>query len=225
MKVLLVEDDSQVAETVAQGLRMAGKDVEIASSAREGLFRVGAENYDVIILDRIMPGLDGMAMIKLLRSAGVRTPVLMLTAIGATQDRVDGLEAGADDYLIKPFAFAELFARVNALARRPNLDHGEAMLRLGDLELDLLKGKMRRGAQEIALQPTELRLLEQFMRRPGEVLSREMLLQFVWEMNVASTTNVVEVSISRLRRKLDTQNAPPLIHTVRGAGYVLRVPN
>lgn len=223
MKLLLVEDDAPTAESIAQGLRELGNVVDVAPDAREGLFRLGSDDYDVIIIDRIMPGLDGLAMVKLLRSAGFKTPVLILTAMSAVQDRVEGLDAGADDYLAKPFAFIELAARINALARRPALAAGEAVLRVADVELDLLERTMRRGARKIALLPTELRLLEQFMRHPGQVLTRTMLLEHVWDIAFDPNTNVVDVHISRLRRKLDTVDTAQLIHTVRGAGYMLRV--
>jgi two-component system, OmpR family, response regulator len=224
MKILLIEDDADTAEYVAKGLRETGCIVDRADNGRDGLLLAAGEPYDAIIVDRMLPGLDGLAIVKTIRGAGVKTPVLFLTTLGGIDDRVEGLEAGGDDYLVKPFAFAELNARINALVRRPPLSETETTLRVGDLVFDLLKRSVARGGQRIDLQPQELKLLEYLMRNAGRVVTRTMLLENVWEYHFEPQTSVVETHISRLRSKIDRGFPVPLIHTVRGSGYSLREP-
>ncbi|MDP1536530.1 MAG: response regulator transcription factor [Burkholderiales bacterium] len=221
MKILLIEDDAHTATFVANGLREHGHVVEHSASGRDGLFLASAGGYDVLVIDRMLPVVDGLAIVKTLRGAGVKTPVLLLTTLGGVNDRVDGLEAGADDYLTKPFAFAELLARVNALARRPPLAGETTTLRVGDLELDRLKRAVTRAGKRIDLQPQEFRLLEYLMRHAGQVVTRTMLLENVWEFHFDPHTSVVETHISRLRTKIDRDFDDELIHTVRGSGYSL----
>ena len=222
MKILLVEDDAETAHYVLQGLQEAGHNVAVAPNGRDGLFRAAGEDWDLLIVDRMLPGLDGLGMVRTLRGAGVSTPVLFLTTLGGIDDRVDGLNAGADDYLVKPFAFSELAARVAALGRRPRRTAPEVMLKVADLEMDLLARTVRRGAEDVDLQPREFRLLEYLMRHADQVVTRTMLLENVWDFHFDPHTNVVETHISRLRGKIDKGRANPLIHTVRGAGYCLR---
>jgi len=228
MRVLLIEDDRATADYLAKGLREIGHVVEAAHTGRDGLFMALNESFDAIITDRMLPGPDGLSILRALRASGTRTPVLIVTALGEVDARVDGLDAGADDYLAKPFAFSELRARLDAMTRRAaTTSEGEtAVLRVGDLEMNLLRRTVHRGAQPIELLPTEFRLLEFMMRHPGQVLTRTMLLERVWDFNFDPTTNVVDVHISRLRRKLEAgrdpgAGGPPLIRTLRGAGYVL----
>jgi two-component system OmpR family response regulator len=222
MKLLLIEDDNATAGHIIKSLRQHGHVVDHAPNGREGLFLAGGETYDVMIVDRMLPGLDGLGVVKTIRGAGVKTPVLFLTTLGGIDDRVEGLEAGGDDYLVKPFAFAELLARVNALARRPPPTEAQTLLRVADLEVDLLKRSVTRGGERINLQPQEFKLLEHLMRHAGRVVTRTMLLESVWEFHFDPQTTVVETHISRLRRKVDQGFEQPLIHTVRGAGYCLR---
>lgn len=222
MKILLIEDDAATAAHVVKSLRQHGHVVDHAANGRDGLFLAAGETYDVMIVDRMLPGLDGLGIVKTIRGAGVKTPVLILTTLGGIDDRVEGLESGADDYLVKPFAFAELLARVNALARRPPPAERETVLRIADLELDLLKRRVTRAGQRIDLQPQEFKLLEYLMRHAGRVVTRTMLLENVWEFHFDPQTTVVETHISRLRRKVDHGQEKPLIHTIRGAGYCLR---
>jgi two-component system OmpR family response regulator len=225
MKVLLVEDDAETHAYVKRGLEQHGHGVDAATSGRDGLFLALGSAYDVMILDRMLPGLDGLAMVKTLRSAGNLTPVLFLTAVSAVGDRVEGLEAGADDYLIKPFSFAELLARMNALGRRPPLAAPvETVLRTADLEMDLITRTVRRAGREIELQPREFRLLEYLLRNAGRVLTRTMLLEHVWEFHFDPKTNIVETHMSRLRAKIDKGFDSELLETVRGSGYRLRAP-
>jgi two-component system OmpR family response regulator len=224
MKLLLVEDDKDTADYVSRGLREQGHVIDHAANGRDGLFLAGDGAYDVLIVDRMLPGIDGLGVVRMLRDTGVRTPVLVLTALGGVGDRVKGLDAGADDYLAKPFAFAELLARLNALARRPPLVDVQTVLRVGDLEMNLLKRTVTRGGKEIDLQPREFQLLEYLMRNAERVVTRTMLLEAVWDFHFDPRTNIVETHVSRLRAKLAQTGAPELIHTVRGAGYVLRSP-
>jgi two-component system OmpR family response regulator len=224
MKILVVEDDPETAEYVAGGLAEEGHLTMRAASGDEGLFRAAGEAFDLLIVDRMLPALDGVALVRTLRAAGNRTPVLFLTALGGVDDRVTGLNAGSDDYLVKPFAFAELVARVAALGRRPVGGPTETRLRVADLDLDLLSRVVRRSGQEIDLKPREFRLLEYLMRHAGQVVTRTMLLENVWDFHFDPHTNVVETHISRLRGKIDKGFGPELIHTVRGAGYCLRAP-
>jgi len=224
VKILIVEDDAETASYVANGLTEAGHLVDRAADGRDGLFLASGGSYDVLVVDRMLPQLDGLGLVRALRAAGVRTPALMLTARAGVGDRVEGLEAGADDYLAKPFAFAELLARINALARRPPLQAEPTVLRVADLEMDLLKRSVTRAGRRIELQPREFRLLEYLMRRQGEVVTRTMLLEGVWDFHFDPKTSVVETHISRLRAKLDKGFGAELIHTVRGAGYTIRAP-
>lgn len=221
MKLLLIEDDRETADYVMRGLREQGHVVDHAANGRDGLFRADDGPYDVLIVDRMLPGIDGLALVRMLREADVRTPVLFLTALGGVGDRVRGLDAGGDDYLAKPFAFAELLARVNALARRPPLVDVQTVLRAGDLEMDLLRRTVTRSGKEIDLQPREFQLLEYLLRNADRVVTRTMLLESVWDFHFDPHTNIVETHISRLRSKLAQGGGPELIHTVRGAGYVL----
>jgi len=225
MKLLVVEDDAETAAYVARGLREQGHVVDVAGDGRDGLFHAAEGGYDVLVVDRMLPKLDGLGLLRALRAAGVHTPVLMLTALGEVDARVEGIEAGADDYLGKPFAFAELAARIGALGRRPPLVEGATtVLRLADLEMDLLRREVRRGSRVIDLQPREFRLLEYLLRHAGEVVTRTMLLEQVWEYHFDPQTSVVETHISRLRGKIDRGFDSELLHTVRGAGYSLRTP-
>lgn len=219
MKLLVVEDDATTSTYIARGLREEGHAVDVVADGRDGLVQATAGQYDVLILDRMLPELDGLALLKTLRGAGNTTPVLLLTAMGAVEDRIDGLNAGADDYLVKPFAFGELSARVNALARRPQALEQETTLRAGDLTMDLISRRVTRAGQEIDLLPREFALLEHLLRRKGRVQTRTMLLEAVWDISFDPMTNVVETHISRLRAKVDRPFETELIQTVRGAGY------
>ncbi|MHB8743796.1 MAG: winged helix-turn-helix domain-containing protein [Sulfuricaulis sp.] len=221
MKILLIEDDSETADYVATGLREHGHVVDVAANGRDGLFLASEGRYDLLIVDRMLPGLDGLVIVKTLRGAGVLTPALFLTTLAGVDDRVEGLNAGGDDYLTKPFAFSELLARVHALARRPRMAAEPTVLRVADLELDLLKRRATRAGQPIELLPIELRLLEYLLRNAGQTITRTMLLEHVWEFHFDPKTNVVETNISRLRTKIDKPFAHELIHTVRGSGYRL----
>ncbi|MGN8160404.1 winged helix-turn-helix domain-containing protein [Salinisphaera sp. SWV1] len=219
-KILLIEDDPETADYVARGLRELGHTVDIARDGAEGLFFATEESgYALLIVDRMLPRLDGLAIVKTMRDAGLKTPVLFLTTMGGIDDRVEGLEAGGDDYLTKPFAFAELAARVQALARRPPLQTEATILQVADLTMDIVKRRVWRGNQPIELQPREFRLLEYLMRHAGEVVTRTMLLEHVWDFHFEPRTSVVETHISRLRAKIDRGFETPLLHTVRGAGY------
>ncbi|HZU89914.1 MAG TPA: response regulator transcription factor [Stellaceae bacterium] len=224
MKILVVEDDPETAEYIVGGLAEEGHLAVRAANGEEGLFRAAAESFDLLIVDRMLPRLDGLALVKTLRGAGNRTPVLFLTALGGIDDRVIGLNSGGDDYLVKPFAFAELVARVGALGRRPPASPVETRLRVADLDLDLLSRTVRRAGRAIDLQPREFRLLEYLMRHAGQVVTRTMLLENVWDFHFDPRTNVVETHISRLRGKIDKGFEPELLQTVRGAGYRVRNP-
>lgn len=225
MRVLVIEDDEETAAYIANGLREAGGSVEIVRDGRDGLVRLSSESFDLALLDRMLPGLDGLSIVRLARAAGVATPVLMLTAMGTIEDRVGGLEGGADDYLVKPFSFAELNARANALLRRPPLREEETVLRVADLALDRLRRTVRRSETDVDLQPREFRLLEALMLNAGRVVTRTMLLERVWEFHFDPGTNIVETHISRIRAKIAVdRGSAPLIHTIRGAGYVIRAP-
>jgi two-component system OmpR family response regulator len=225
MKLLIVEDDKEAAAYLKRALSEVGHTVDVASTGRSGLMLAAGETYDVIILDRMLPEIDGLAILRTIRASGVKTPVLLLTALGGIDDRVEGLEAGSDDYLVKPFALAELLARVNALARRPPTQEVRTELSVADLRLDLLKRTVTRGGQRIELQPREFQLLEYMLRHAGRVVTRTMLLESVWDFHFDPKTNIVETHMSRLRGKVDRGHAHELIHTVRGAGYVLREPD
>ena len=224
MKVLLVEDDEAMADYLTNGLRQHGHVIDRAANGRDGLFLAADGSYDVMIVDRMLPGMDGLALVRTARGAGVRTPVLFLTTLGGIDDRVEGLEAGGDDYLVKPFAFAELHARVQALARRPPMAAVESAFRVADLEMDIVRRSVARGGRRLDLTPVEFRLLEYLMRHAGQVVTRTMLLEQVWDFHFDPRTNIVETHVSRLRSKVDRDFGVELIHTVRGAGYCLRVP-
>ena len=223
MRFLLVEDDPEVARFVVKGLAEAGHVVELAPDGREGLYRATGEAFDAIVVDRMLPGaMDGLSMVETLRRAGNQTPVLILSALGQVDERVRGLKAGGDDYLTKPFAFSELQARLEAIMRRGSAKAVETVLRAADLEFDLLSREVRRAGRRLELLPREMRLLEYLMRHAGQVVTRTMLLEAVWDYHFDPQTNVIDVHVSRLRQKLDRGFARPLIHTIRGAGYSLR---
>lgn len=224
VRILVVEDDGSTNDYLAQGLRQLGHTVESVVDGREGLLHASTREYDLLLVDRMLPGLDGLALVRTLRAAGIKTPALFLTALGGIDDRVAGLDAGGDDYLVKPFAFAELAARVNALARRPPLAEVQTTLRVADLEMNLLERTAVRAGARLELQPREFRLLEYLMKNAGRVVTRTMLLENVWEFHFDPRTNIVETHISRLRSKVDRGHEVALIQTVRGAGYVLRAP-
>jgi two-component system OmpR family response regulator len=228
MRTLVIEDDKDAAAYMAKGLAESGHTVEVAHNGKDGLLMAATEGFDVLIVDRMLPGLDGLNLVKTLRATGNRTPVLFLSALGEVDDRVKGLRAGGDDYLVKPYAFSELLARLEALVRRRASeanDGRETVLRYVDLSMDLLSRRVERGGKEIELQPREFKILEVLMRHPGQVMTRTMLLEKVWDYRFDPQTNVIDVHISRLRQKVDRGYDFPLIHTVRGAGYSLRAPD
>ncbi|MGH7070910.1 MAG: winged helix-turn-helix domain-containing protein [Acetobacteraceae bacterium] len=223
MRILVVEDDKDVAGFVVKGLRESGHVVEHADNGRDGLFLAASEAFDAIVLDRMLPGgVDGLRILETLRSQRNTVPVLFLSALGQVDDRVLGLKAGGDDYLTTPFAFSELLARVEALTRRGKGDGPTTKLVVADLEMDLLSRSVHRAGQKIDLQPREFLLLEYLMRHAGQVVTRTMLLEGVWDYHFDPQTNVIDVHVSRLRQKVDKPFAGPLIHTVRNAGYMLR---
>jgi two-component system OmpR family response regulator len=223
MRILVVEDDRDVAGFVVRGLKETGHVVELADNGRDGLFMAASENFDAIILDRMLPGgIDGLKILETLRVQKNAVPVMILSALADVDERVKGLKAGGDDYLTKPFAFAELLARVEALGRRGKAEATQTKLTVEDLELDLLSRQVRRAGQKIDLQPREFRLLEYLMRHAGQVVTRTMLLEGVWDYHFDPQTNVIDVHVSRLRQKVDKPVPIPLIHTVRYAGYMLR---
>ncbi|NNM77735.1 response regulator transcription factor [Sphingomonas sp. ID1715] len=222
MQILVAEDDAETAEFVARGLDELGHGVLRAANGPDALHLATTEAVDVLVLDRMLPGMDGVAVLRRLRAAKIDTPVLLLTALGRIEDRVEGLEAGADDYLVKPFAFSELAARINALGRRRPLSDAPTELASGPLQMDLLKREVRRGRRAIALQPREFRLLEELMRNSDRVVTRTMLLERVWGFHFDPQTNIVETHMSRLRAKLNEGGADDVIETVRGVGYRMR---
>ena len=224
MRFLLVEDDEDTARYVTKGLAEHGHVVDRVADGRSGLFQAREVAYDALMVDRMLPGLDGLSLVRVLRQAGVRTPVRFLTALGGLDDRVAGLDGGGDDYLAKPFAFSELLARLNALARRPPLVERHRVLRVADLELDAERRTVARAGVPVALQPREFRLLEYLMRHAGTVVTRAMLLEQVWDFDFDPKTSLVEAHISRLRAKIDRPFGAELIHTLRGAGYTIREP-
>jgi two-component system OmpR family response regulator len=219
MKLLVVEDDTTTADFIARGFREEGHVVDRLDNGRDALSRASSASYDVMIIDRMLPDLDGLSLMRALRAAHVSTPAIFLTALGGVDDRIDGLQAGGDDYLVKPFAFGELSARVAALGRRPPLQETETVLRAGDLEMDLIHRSVTRAGQRIDLLPREFSLLEHLLRRKGRIQTRTMLLESVWDINFDPQTNVVETHVSRLRAKVDRPFDRQLITTVRGAGY------
>lgn len=224
MHILLVEDDQSTADYASKGLTQAGHVVDVLENGKEALIQCMQTQYDVLVVDRMMPGMDGLSMVKAVRASGVSTPVLFLTAMSGVDDRVEGLEAGGDDYLTKPFAFSELLARVNALGRRPAESKEQTTLQVADLKIDLLKRTAQRGDTEIELQPREFVLLEVLMRNEGRVVSRTMLLEQVWDFHFDPKTSVVETHISRLRSKIDKPFDVNLLHTIRNIGYSLHTP-
>lgn len=219
MRILLLEDDKTTSSYLIKALSEAGHVVDLVEDGRDALTQGTHEQYDLALIDRMTPGLDGLSLLKALRAAKVSMPVLMLTAIGGVDDRVEGLEAGADDYLVKPFAFSELLARINALGRRPKAQEVKVRFKVADLEIDLAERTVRRAGELIDLQPREFKLLEVLVRAEGRVVTRTMLLERVWDFNFDPKTSVVETHISRLRAKIDRQFDQPLIHTVRNTGY------
>jgi len=226
MRVLVVEDDAQVAAYLVKGLKEQGYNVDHAADGKNGLFLASSEEYDAMIIDRMLPELDGLAIVQSVRAAGKSTPMLILSALGDVDARVEGLRAGGDDYLTKPFAFIELLARLDALLRRARqTPAADTTLRVADLELDQLTRTVKRGGIAIALQPREYRLLEYLMSNAGRVVTRTMLLEQVWDYYFDPQTNVIDVHISRLRGKIDKNFDQPLLQTVRGAGYMIREPD
>ena len=222
--VLVIEDDAETAEQLADALQTNGYRVDLAVDGEDGLRRGLVGDYVVMTVDRMLPHLDGIKVIRRLREKGILTPALILSALGEIDDRVRGLRAGGDDYLVKPFASREMLARVDALARRSATGIKETMLRIGDLEIDLFARVVRRQDREIELLPREFQLLEYLARNAGQVVSRAMLLQHVWDLHFDPTTNVIDVYVGRVRRKIDSSQSYPLIHTIRGVGFCLRAP-
>jgi two-component system OmpR family response regulator len=222
MNILLAEDDAETASYVRKGLTSEGHVVDHVTDGREALTQAMAQGYDLLILDRMMPGLDGLSVLKSLRAARIRTPAILLTAMGSVDERVAGLRGGADDYMVKPFAFVELLARIDTIARRPALKEEVTELAVGDLRLDLLKREATREGKTIELQPREFLLLKHFMERPGRVQTRTILLEAVWGLHFDPKTSVVETHISRLRNKIDKPFSKPLLQTLHGVGYVLQ---
>ncbi|SMF60571.1 two component transcriptional regulator, winged helix family [Tistlia consotensis] len=221
MRILIVEDDAKTADYLAKGLTEAGHTVDTAADGREGLFLASGGDYDAVVLDRMLPKLDGLAVLQALRAAEIETPVLILSAVGHVDERVKGLKAGGDDYLVKPFAFSELLARIEALSRRRSSAVAQTKLNVADLEMDLLARRVTRSGKAIDLQPREFKLLEYLLRHNGQTVTRTMLLEGVWDYHFDPQTNVIDVHVSRLRQKIDREFDRPLIHTVRGVGYRL----
>jgi two-component system OmpR family response regulator len=225
MRVLIVEDDLEAAAYLVKGLKESGYVADHVADGREALYRVAAETYDAAVVDRMLPGVDGLTIIRTMRSAGNHTPVLILSALGDVDDRVKGLKAGGDDYLVKPYAFAELLARLEALLRRGRAEAPDTTLKIADLEMDLVGRAVKRAGKPIELKPKEFALLEYLMRHAGHVVTRTMLLENVWDYSFDPQTNVIDVHISRLRQKIDKGHDKPLLATIRGAGYSLRDSN
>jgi two-component system OmpR family response regulator len=223
MKILLIEDDAQTLEFIKQGFHAEGFTVDCATNGRDGVYMASGAQYDLIIVDRMLPELDGLAVVKLLRGTETTTPILFLTALDGIEERVRGLDAGGDDYLVKPFAFSELLARTRALLRRPPIQDQATLLEIADLQFDLVARRVTRAGQVLELKPREFRLLEYLLRHAGEVVTRTMLLEQVWEYHFDPRTSVVETHISRLRSKVDKPFETALIKTVRGAGYTIDV--
>jgi two-component system, OmpR family, response regulator len=224
-RVLVIEDDPETGKQLVESLAACGYQVDLAVSGNEGLRHGLSSSYAVVTIDRMLPGIDGIEIIRRLREDGVTTPALIISALGEVDDRVRGLRAGGDDYLVKPFAFAELLARVEALARRSATVVKETVLRVGDLQLDLMSRTVTRGGRDIDLLPREFQVLEYLVRNEGHVVPRAMLLQHVWDLHFDPTTNIIDVYVGRVRRKVDSQQAYPLIHTVRGVGFCIRAPD
>jgi two-component system OmpR family response regulator len=224
-RILVVEDDPETAGQLVEQLTTSGYQVDLASNGNEALSRGGGSDYAVITIDRMLPDIDGLAIMRQLRDDGVAAPFLIISALGEVDDRVRGLRAGGDDYLVKPFSFMELLARLEALGRRSDTIAKETILRVGDLAIDLISRTASRHGKEMQLLPKEFQLLEYLVRNEGRVVSRAMLLQHVWDLHFDPSTNIIDVYVGRLRRKVDDQQAYPLIHTVRGVGYCLRAPS
>jgi two-component system OmpR family response regulator len=224
MRILAIEDDRKTSDYIAKGLAEAGHVCDVLADGRDALFAATSQTYDVIVADRMVPGLDGLSMVKAVRAAGIKTPVIFLTAVGGVDDRVEGLEAGGDDYLVKPFAFSELLARIHALGRRPPAQDQKTRLTVADLEMDLIRRQVTRQGRTIDLQNREFGLLEVLMRGEGRVITRTMLLEQVWDFHFDPKTSVVETHISRLRAKIDKPFETQLLHTVRNTGYSLHAP-
>jgi two-component system OmpR family response regulator len=223
-RILVIEDDAETAEQILDFLRTRGYQADLAVNGNDGLRLGQSAQYAVMTIDRMLPGIDGIAIIRRLREAGIVTPTLIISALGEVDDRVRGLRAGGDDYLVKPFAFSELLARVEALARRSAAVVKETVLRVGDLELDLISRTANRSGREIKLLPREFQVLEYLVRNEGHVVPRAMLLQHVWDLHFDSTTNIIDVYVGRVRRKVDCEQAYPLFHTIRGVGFCVRAP-
>jgi two-component system OmpR family response regulator len=224
-RILVVEDDPETSGQLVDSLTTNGYQVDVAANGNDGLTRGRSSEYAVITIDRMLPDIDGITVMRHLREEGIATPILIISALGEIDDRVRGLRAGGDDYLVKPFAFAELLARVEALARRSTTVVKETVLRVGDLEMDLVSRTVSRAGREIKLLPREFKLLEYLVRHEGRVVPRAMLLQHVWDLHFDPTTNIIDVYVGRVRRKVDGQQAYPLIHTVRSVGYCVRAPH
>jgi two-component system OmpR family response regulator len=223
-RILAIEDDPETAEQLVDFLVTRGYHVDLATNGNDGLELGWSAEYAVITIDRMLPGVDGLAIIRRLREGGIGTPALIISALGEIDDRVRGLRAGGDDYLVKPFAYAELLARIEALARRSATVIKETVLRVGDLELDLVSRQANRGGKEIELLPREFQVLELLVRNEGHVVPRAMLLEQVWDLHFDPTTNIIDVYVGRVRRKVDNEQAYPLIHTIRGVGFCVRAP-
>ena len=224
-RILVVEDDRETAQQIVEFLKLHGYQADLALSGGDGLQLALSNAYAVLVVDRLLPGMEGLEIVRNLRGAGIATPALIVSALGEVDDRVRGLRSGGDDYLIKPFAFAELLARVEALARRSSTVVKETVLRVGDLELDLVNRTVHRGGTEIELLPREFQVLEYLVRNEGQVVPRTMLLQDVWDLHFDPTSNIIDVYVGRVRRKIDRQQDYPLIHTVRGVGFCVRAPH
>jgi len=221
MRILIIEDDLEAAQYLAKGLRESGYVVDLAEDGNTGMLMATSENYDAMIVDRMLPGIDGISIVEAVREAEIGSPILFLSALGEVEDRVSGLRAGGDDYLVKPFAFSELLARLEALLRRSATTTEATFLSAGDLEMDILARTVKRQGKRVYLHPREFRLLEYLLRHTGQVVTRTMLLEHVWEYHFDPQTNVIDVHISRLRQKIDKPFDIPILHTVRGAGYKL----
>ncbi len=224
-RILVIEDDADTAGQIVESLTTHGYEVDLAENGTDALSRGLAIDYALITIDRMLPDMDGISVMQNLREHGVSTPVLIISALGEVDDRVRGLRTGGDDYLVKPFSFVEMAARVEALCRRSSTIIKETILRVGDLEMNLVSRTVSRRGQGITLLPREFKLLEYLIRSQGQVVSRTMLLQHVWDLHYDPTTNIIDVYVGRVRRKVDSSHSYPLIHTVRGVGYCLRAPN
>jgi two-component system OmpR family response regulator len=224
-RILVVEDDPETAGQLVESLTTSGYEVDLATNGNEALNRGGARDYAVITIDRMLPDIDGISVMRQLRDDGIAAPFLIISALGEIDDKVRGLRAGGDDYLVKPFSFVELLARLEALGRRSDTIAKETILRVGDLSIDLMSRTASRRGRDIGLFPREFQLLEYLVRNEGHVVSRAMLLQHVWDLHFDPSTNIIDVYVGRVRRKVDDQQAYPLIHTVRGIGYCLRAPD